>query len=117
MSITFPICKIDAAEQMGYYRGGTFFGLPPSHETFFLGQSWTVPTVTERFGRTLNQRGAPIGRISFLPQRSGRRFPDAGDLAQQRSDLCSHQHYYRCGWRCSNLVAVAFTEGSKDPSE
>jgi len=78
-----PDLQIDVAEQMGFIKSKRFLKIAAALETFFLRQSWTVSTVTEKFVEHFNQRGVPIGQISFLPNGADTDFLKPGEPDRQ----------------------------------
>lgn len=77
-----PDLQIDVAKQMGFMSNRLFLGVALALENFFLKQSWTVSTVTERFVEHFHQRGVPLQQISFLPNGADSDFlaPTAPDM-------------------------------------
>ena len=62
-----PDLQLDVAKQMGFMNNKSLLWVAEAMENFFLRQSWTVSTVTDRFIDHFHQRGLPLSQISFLP--------------------------------------------------
>jgi colanic acid biosynthesis glycosyl transferase WcaI len=62
-----PDLQADGAEQLGFLSNKRLLRALCALEDFFIGQSWKVSTVTDRFITHFEARGVPRAKLTFLP--------------------------------------------------
>ncbi|MBX9788292.1 MAG: glycosyltransferase family 4 protein [Pirellulales bacterium] len=62
-----PDLQADSAKQLGFVGARVLLRIAVGMEQFFMRQSWTVSTVTNRFIEYYVDRGIPRAKLTFLP--------------------------------------------------